>query len=86
MVKKLRVGGTVSRVGTLFSSHALGGSVYYMRKKCNSLFAGGGGRGGGGMVHSPRTGKYMRMDYFKTFCKSLPVCPLHYAARVGHVL
>ena len=47
MVKKLRVGGTVSRVGTLFSSHALGGSVYYMRKKCNSLFAGGGGGGGG---------------------------------------
>ena len=33
MVKKLRVGGTVRRVGTLFSSQALGGSVYNEKKK-----------------------------------------------------
>ena len=33
MVGGLRVGGTVSRVGTLFSSQALGGSVYTVVKK-----------------------------------------------------
>ena len=61
------MGGTVSRVGTLFSSQALGGSVYSEKFLILCLLVVVGG-GGVGMVHSPRTGKYMRMYYFKTFC------------------
>ena len=40
--------------------------VQFIMKNLNSLLAGGGGGGGGfGMVHSPRTGKYMKMDYLR---------------------
>ena len=45
MVGGVRVGGTVSRVGTLFSSQALGSSVYNEKKKkliLILLVAGGG--------------------------------------------
>ena len=64
MVGGLRVGGTVSRVGTLFSSQAQGGSVYNEKFKFFACWWWGGG-GGFGMVHSPRTSKYMRMDYLR---------------------
>ena len=63
MVGGLRVGGTVSRVGTLFSSQALGGSVYDEKFKFFVCWC--WGVGGFGMVHSPRAGKYMRMDYLR---------------------
>ena len=37
--------------------------VQFIMKNLNSLLAGGGG--GFGIVHSPRTSKYMRMDYLR---------------------